>query len=421
MAKAKKSAGGGDLVQVGVGCVTINPPLGVELVGYPKPRANTGIDLDLCARAMAFASPGAKAAEAALVVVDNIGTPANVVARIRARAAELAPAPPPAAILVAATHTHSAPLLRTWKKAGRPVIVADDRYVDQLVEGAASAVAQASQALRPARMRFGRTEAHLGHNRRVLDETGKAHAEWLDPEGKHTGYFNPQVPFLVFDDAATDKPHAMIVSYWCHPVTLGPPNFKASPDYPGYWVRELEKATGAAMALHVTGGGANINPRQALYDNSQHTRTMAHELAEKVLAALGGARPLPAGKVRSASAGLKLKLAPTAGENDCARAEDSEGGKVLTTEVQALAIGDLAFVTAPGELFAEIGAAMQEASPFAQTIVVGYADDYLGYLFTDRARAEGGYEPGNPISEEIEKPLLAAAKEALRKAKAAAR
>jgi hypothetical protein len=113
-------------------------------------------------------------------------------------------------------------------------------------------------------------------------------------------------------------------------------------------------------------------------------------------------------------------LAPTASENDCARAEDSPDGKTLATEVQALAIGDLAFVTAPGELFAEIGAAMQEASPFAQTIVVGYADDYLGYLFTDQARAEGGYEPGNPVSLEIEKPLLAAAQEALRRAKAAA-
>jgi hypothetical protein len=266
-------------------------------------------------------------------------------------------------------------------------------------------------------MRYGRTEAFLGHNRRVLDETGKAHADWLDPEGKHTGYFNPQVPFLIFDDAATGKPYAMVVSYWCHPVTLGPPNFKASPDYPGYWVRELEKATGAAMALHVTGGGANANPRLALYDNSEHTRKMAHELAEKVLAAIPSAKTQAGGKVRSASVDLKLKLAPTASENDCARAQDSPDGKVLTTEVQSLAIGDLAFVTAPGELFAEIGAAMQDASPFGKTIVVGYADDYLGYLFTDQAKREGGYEPGNPISEEIEKPLLAAAKAAMKKAK----
>lgn len=92
------------------------------------------------------------------------------------------------------------------------------------------------------------------------------------------------------------------------------------------------------------------------------------------------------------------------------------GGKTLVTEVQALAVGDLVFVTAPGELFAEIGTGMLKASPFGHTLVVGYADDYLGYLFTDQARKEGGYEPSRPISEEIERPLLAAAEEAMKKA-----
>jgi hypothetical protein len=106
-----------------------------------------------------------------------------------------------------------------------------------------------------------------------------------------------------------------------------------------------------------------------------------------------------------------------AAANDSGRAEDSPDGKTLTTEVQALALGDLVFVTAPGELFAEIGAAMQKASPFAQTVVIGYGDDYLGYLFTDQAKKEGGYEPSHPITEHVEKPLLAAAKKAMKKAK----
>jgi hypothetical protein len=50
-------------------------------------------------------------------------------------------------------------------------------------------------------------------------------------------------------------------------------------------------------------------------------------------------------------------------------------------------------------------------------VVIGYGDDYLGYLFTDQAKKEGGYEPSHPVSEEIEKPLLAAAKKAMTKAK----
>ena len=299
------------------------------------------------------------------------------------------------------------------------MVAADEKYVQQLVDGAAAAIAAASKVMKPVKMRAGRTEAFLGHNRRVLDEKGVAHADWLDPDGKHTGYFNPQVPFVVFEDAATGKVAQMVVSYWCHPVTLGPPNTVASPAYPGYFVRKLEKETGAAMVVHVTGGGANINPKLALFGEPSHTQKMGHELADKVLAALASALPCPAGPVRIATVPLKLLMAAEAAANDTTRGEVTPEGKVLTTEVQALAVGDLVFVTAPGELFAEIGAAMQKASPFAQTVVIGYGDDYLGYLFTDQAKKEGGYEPSHPVSEEIEKPLLASAKKAMTKARKA--
>ena len=48
----------------------------------------------------------------------------------------------------------------------------------------------------------------------------------------------------------------------------------------------------------------------------------------------------------------------------------------------------------PGEPFVEIALAIREASPMAFTAVVGYADDYIGYIPTDRAFTNGGYEIG---------------------------
>ena len=50
-------------VQVGAAVRTINPPVGLPLVGYPSPRPNTGVSLDLCARALVFAESGAHAIE----------------------------------------------------------------------------------------------------------------------------------------------------------------------------------------------------------------------------------------------------------------------------------------------------------------------------------------------------------------------
>ena len=48
----------------------------------------------------------------------------------------------------------------------------------------------------------------------------------------------------------------------------------------------------------------------------------------------------------------------------------------------------------PGEPFVEIGLAVTAASPFPVTAVVGYAEEYIGYIPTDRAFDNRGYETG---------------------------
>jgi hypothetical protein len=73
---------------------------------------------------------------------------------------------------------------------------------------------------------------------------------------------------------------------------------------------------------------------------------------------------------------------------------DGWDGETKTTEVQALAVGDeLAMVGLPGEIFAELGLALRERSPFKHTLVLGLANEAIGYVPTRRAYEEGGYEP----------------------------
>jgi hypothetical protein len=53
----------------------------------------------------------------------------------------------------------------------------------------------------------------------------------------------------------------------------------------------------------------------------------------------------------------------------------------LQAEVQAIAIGETAIVANPFELFNGPGLQIRRASPFAgATLVLGYSNDYLGYL-----------------------------------------
>jgi hypothetical protein len=52
----------------------------------------------------------------------------------------------------------------------------------------------------------------------------------------------------------------------------------------------------------------------------------------------------------------------------------------IEAEVQALAIGDTVIVGTPFELFSAPGRVIREQSPFRNTLVLGYCNDYLGYL-----------------------------------------
>jgi hypothetical protein len=67
-------------------------------------------------------------------------------------------------------------------------------------------------------------------------------------------------------------------------------------------------------------------------------------------------------------------------------------GRVLHAEVAALRVGPASFVFLPGEPFVETGLKLRDRSPFDLTAVVGYSESYIGYVPTDAAFAEGGYE-----------------------------
>lgn len=398
-------------LQVGAAMRTINPPLGAPLIGYPSDRPNTGIGLDLCVRAALFGPAGSGTPASAVVVLDTLGVSPDLVAEIRALAAAAAPGLPREAILVAATHTHSAPTLMPFRK-GNMDAQPDRAYRTHVLAQIEPLIREAWSNRADVTARVGLTEAKWGMNRRVVDKAGKATNVWRDPQGRHPGYCNSNLRFAVFERLSDGKPHVILNTYGCHPVVLGGGNTQVSADYPGYLVRKLEAQTGAAC-LHLTNAAAQINPRDPLHDDPERARPMGEALAAEIAAALPFARPLEGNDFGHVRVPLNLKLGPEARANYSARAKDSSDGQTLASEIQALKIGDLAFVTAPGELFAELGVALENQSPFRHTFVVTYANDNLGYLFTDSAYREGGYEPKGAISEDIEAPLLAAGRSAL--------
>ena len=100
--------------------------------------------------------------------------------------------------------------------------------------------------------------------------------------------------------------------------------------------------------------------------------------------------------------------------------ELGEGGARM--EVQALALGDLALVSAACEPFVETGLAVKAASPFARTFFAGYTNGCVGYVPTAHAFPYGGYEIDRaylgyrlpaPVAPEAEQMVVRACVEAL--------
>jgi hypothetical protein len=72
--------------------------------------------------------------------------------------------------------------------------------------------------------------------------------------------------------------------------------------------------------------------------------------------------------------------------------ESGEPLPPIESEVQAWRLGELGLVTAPGEIFTEIGLAVKESSPFADTFFLSCTNDSIGYVPVPEAYSEGGYE-----------------------------
>jgi len=294
----------------------------------------------------------------------------------------------PEAVMISATHTHSGPtVIRFGDEEVSPL---DVRYNRKLQELLADVTVAAFRAARPGRFEVAWTEAPtLGSNRRI-HRNGEWVNEWEDDFGRHTGYFDPTIMLLGVRRPGEVRLDALLVNYGVHPVVLGPRSRKISADYVGYLKDSLEALGQARTTLFALAGGANINPRTCIKVGAEFPRKMGEALAEVV--AQAAARLSPVAGTRVSSHCQPWTLTRT---RDPARPSKNKGrnaGDVLTTEIQVLRAGDLVFLSTPGELFSEFSRLLREASPFPHTAIVSLANDYIGYLPTDAAQAEGAYE-----------------------------
>ncbi|MBM4072330.1 MAG: hypothetical protein FJ271_25890 [Planctomycetes bacterium] len=382
----------------------------VYIAGFGKNRKATGVHDPLKARATVLAHGKDKIA---IVSVDVVGLFHASVERVRKSL------PGFSYVLVSSTHNHEGPdTMGLWGPSAIASGV-DPAYLKRLEEQIVAAVRQAEKSLMA-----------------VTARLGTARAPELLHDGRQPYIKHDEFVAIQFHDAKTKKCAGVIVQWNCHPETLDSRNTLISADYVWATVRHLE-ATQRAPAVYLTGtvGGlmtslhvpikddAGNALKDGTFEKTERYGVLVGKLADRALAAATGVSLTPL-RVRSRDVFLPLdnKLYVLAWKlgvldrpaylwmGDAARAKRA-GTDVppktplcVKTELAWLQLGDLSVAAIPGEIYPELvlGKVQDPADPGADfpdapiepaiykqmpgphRMIVGLANDELGYIIPKR-------------------------------------
>lgn len=224
------------------------------------------------------------------------------------------------------------------------------------------------------------------------------------------GLIDPVVSVLSFWNG--DNPVAVLSFYACHPQSyyrLGIP----SPDFPG--IARFIRGQDVNMALHVHFNGAGGNVAAGKYNNGAQANRII--LATRLAAGMREAfdksvkTPITATDIGWGSELVSLPLSPALKEDELVaklKATPPRGyiscadQLAYLRRVQAghqiditcLRVGKARMLHLPGELFVEYQLAAKAMRPDLQVMMAAYGDYGPGYIGTDAAYPEGGYETG---------------------------
>lgn len=419
-----------ETLQAGAARVVITPPIGVPLSGYfaAEGRKQTAQDVhdDLYARALVL-KDGERTV--AIVTTDLIGLDDEEVGAVRA-IVERETGIAPEHLIVACTHTHSGPIVRPFPPSDLVPGQADEHYFRLLPRLIASAVIMAERRQRPARVGAGSGTCFININRREILPDGTLRG--LPFLGRNPdGITDREVGVLRVDDATTGGVLAVLLSYACHPVVLGP-NLEISADYVGYAVNFLERVLGGnAVAMFANGAQGDMNAivHPGTFADAEHLGVV---LGLDVLKVVLGTKTSGDARITTATRRAELPLNPASApdrqreyiqflhkeherlrrESDARKQWDIEMRldvanyrlynrehmllPYVPAEVTAFGVqsefASVGLVSEPAELFCEYGMRARQQSPFETTLVIGLANGFIGYVPTPNVYTEGGYE-----------------------------
>ncbi len=305
-------------------------------------------------------------------------------------------------VLVCASHTHSAPIVKDEYKTEPPA------WERNALDGIAAAVHSAVGQLQPARIGVGTGSVLIGHNRLRVNDDGSVSWFERNPTMIPTSPVDPTVTVLRIDTAG-GSPLAVLINYACHPVVLGSDNLQYSADYPAVTNRMVEEALGGkAQSFFLQGGSGDINPYYANMPVAQDAiklrdwtgKRLGEEAARVAKAIQTESDPAASIDFREETMPLKLRWDPEQFHAALLKMLGPEvldlwGGAVRTpieARVTTVLIDKkIAIATVPGEAFVAFQQNWRDRCPVPVALFFAYTNGYHGYFPTIPAASRGGY------------------------------
>ena len=388
--------------------------------------------------------------EAALVVCDLIGIATDLSKAIRERVSAETGIPY-ANIVVSATHSHTAPdymkelYLYLGKENQAPLRAA---YIEKMIRGPVEAIVKARQSATTAHLETGSAtqEPAVSFNRRSVMRDGSVKT-WMSHDNpdvvRAAGPIDPRIQLLTIRDEA-GLVRGVVSNFALHLDTVG--GMKWSADYPYFVEQSLRKGLGSGL-VSIFGTGCcgdinHVNPKSRERNKADY---IGNSIGETIQKELGHLKTLERTELNAKSRVVMLPLQDATSDEvaksililqaarqkekvefldhvtaykkmmlDHFRHRDSYAntiehitwglsrslagvGDSIPAEVNVITLGsDVAIVCLPGEVFVELGLAIQQGSPFPTTMVIELSNCVETIYVPNRAAYAGGsYEVTN--------------------------
>jgi len=376
---AQNLENGKSLIRMGVSQVNITPETPTVMGGYGSRVAPfTGVHDELYASALYFSGEKTKTL---IITADLLGFQTVFVDDLKNIISSKIGIPPEN-IMISAVHNHGGPGTRIYDTDTLHTVEA---YLKILKEKLTNLAVDATKNVVPVRMGIGKGACNMNINRRAEFADGSI-GLGRNPDG----VCDHELVVVKFEDM-NKKTLAVLLNWPCHGTVSGGTNYLITGDWPGAAARYIKNHVAKDVVVAITAGAsANINPIYGPGKDFKEIEAVGFHVGDEACKTLAQTTTFPLKSIQATN--FKMTFP---GKKPCIDElphTSYESGPDTDLRLTVFKIGDLVISGISGELFTEIGMEIKKQSPYTETIIVTHCNGSSGYICTDKAFSEGGYE-----------------------------